>query len=65
MEAVSFLRGEWDVISGAPFTFIIGAAILIGVVWTVAGIYYRGRIDTLKERIEQLKDMKQGPAKWG
>ena len=64
MGVLEFFRDEWAVIGQAPATFVIAAAIIGGGVWWIAGLYYKGRIDTLKERIDALKDAKTGSAKW-
>lgn len=64
MDLGSYLRGEWAVIAQAPVTFIVGAIIVAVAVWTLSGLYYKGRIETLKGRIDALKDGPSGPAKW-
>lgn len=65
MEAIGYLQREWGVISDAPFSFVLGCLIFGGLAYAAARWRYQGRIETLKERIEQLKDAKSGPAKWG
>jgi len=65
MEIIRFFAGEWATIAQAPVTFAIGCIIVAGLAYGSARWRYKGQIETLRERVEQLKDAKAGPAKWG
>lgn len=64
MGVVEFFRDEWATIAQAPVTFAIGCLVVGGLAYAAARWRYKGQIDTLKERIDLLKDG-GGPAKWG
>ncbi|POG02231.1 hypothetical protein BGP82_12850 [Pseudomonas putida] len=54
MELLKSIKAEWSVISQAPFSFLILAALMLSAGYLCARWYYAGRIDLLRERL-QLK----------
>lgn len=70
MDLIAFLQREWATIAQAPMTFAIGCAIVAGLAYGAARWRYKAQIDTLRERVELLKDNKDVPPKpsaglWG
>lgn len=51
MDLIKYLAGEWAVISGAPVTFIIAAALIVVATAAVVRSVYRERMETLRDRL--------------
>ena len=55
-EMLKHLQKEWDVVSGAPWAFLISSALAFVVSFAANKWRYSGIIDNLKERIETYKE---------
>ena len=53
IDILEYLQSEWDVVSSAPFTFAIVAAMVIGLVFLI----FKERLKSVKELLE-LKEKK-------
>jgi hypothetical protein len=54
-ELLEYMKSEWTVVSGAPWTFIIGCALVFGIAFAANRWRYQGIIETLKERLDTIK----------
>jgi hypothetical protein len=56
MNIVEFFGKEWNVIWGAPVTFVAASVLIAGLVYGVARWAFQSRLDSLKERIALKED---------
>lgn len=50
------LQDQWDAVRSAPLLYLAALLVLGGIIWWFIDLLYRHRTDTLKERVEALKD---------
>lgn len=55
-EVIDYIGKEWATLSNAPLTFVTLFVLALGVAFVVSKLYYAGRIETLKEKAEVLKE---------
>lgn len=53
---VNYLKGEWGVITGAPFSLVMLAAIIALVAWRIIDRLYHTQIASLQSRLELRND---------
>ncbi|WP_217555914.1 hypothetical protein [Vibrio metschnikovii] len=61
---MEFIKDNWDWISGNPWVSLGFAALCFGIGWAVACLYYKERIEILKERISAMPSLKEKIVKY-